>query len=62
MDQRHLSGDVFDLVALQMADNVPLDGFPHLRQFRYQLLDIIFSENRLSSLEGGNDISRRAGL
>ena len=62
MDQRHLTGDIFYLIALQMADNVPLDGFLHLRQLLYQLLDIILSENRLSSLESRNDICRRAGF
>lgn len=44
MNQGNLSDNIFDLVALQMADHVPADVGRELLHFIAQFLHFIFSE------------------
>ena len=45
MNHIHLINDIFHLVALQMADHMPLDILRHLLVFIAHLLYFIFTEN-----------------
>ena len=59
VNQRHIRGDVLDLVGLQMTDEVPFDVLGELRVFVTHLLSVVLTENALTVLVQRADVFRR---
>ena len=62
MDQRDERGDVFDLVGLQVADQVPLDVLGQGFVFFAQFLRAALAENAVAGVVGRADRLRRVGF
>jgi len=62
MDHIHQSRDLPDFIALQVANEVPLNRLGYLRCLGPEFLNVIFSKNDLACPEGGSYIRCRPGL
>lgn len=62
MDHRHIGGDVFDLVGLQVADEVPLDILGQHLVFGLHFLGLVLAEQSLALVIQHLDILHRFGF
>ena len=62
MNHIDVTGDIFHLVSLQVADHVPADVFRKVFRFAAELLNVIFSEIPLSGVIERHDVGLRLCL